>query len=134
MDEEQLDGSHQIVIVAATLDASTERIVQYLSDKDVPINVVFFQVFGNGESQLLSRSWLIDPIETEAKAVPAKREGKGPWNGEFYAAFGHYVSGRRWEDAQRFGFISAGGGAWYIRTLALLAPARPRDLRELRPT
>lgn len=121
LDEEQLDGSHQIVIVAAVLDASTERIVQYLSDKDVPINVVFFQVFQDGGLQLLSRSWLIDPVETEKKAIPQRREQKGAWNGEFYVAFGHYT-GRDWEEARRYGFISAGGGAWYTRTLALLSP------------
>jgi hypothetical protein len=121
LDEDKLDGSHQIVIVAAALDASTERIVHYLSDKDVPINIVFFQVFRDEASQFLSRSWLIDPIETEKKAVPSKREEKGAWNGEFYVAFGH-DQGREWEDARRFGFISAGGGAWYTRTMALLSP------------
>jgi len=41
-----LNGSLQMVIVAAALDASTERIITYLNDKfDVPINAVFFKVF-----------------------------------------------------------------------------------------
>ncbi|MFZ5555277.1 MAG: endonuclease NucS domain-containing protein [Pseudomonadota bacterium] len=35
LDEEQLDGSHQIVVVAASLDPSTERIVNYLNSKDL---------------------------------------------------------------------------------------------------
>lgn len=30
--------------------------------------------------------------------------------------------GREWEDARKFGFISAGGGPWYSRTLGLLKP------------
>ena len=33
LDEENLNASHQIIIVAASLDASTERIVGYLSDR-----------------------------------------------------------------------------------------------------
>ncbi|MEO7086690.1 MAG: endonuclease NucS domain-containing protein [Gemmatimonadaceae bacterium] len=120
LDEEQLNGSHQVVIVAASLDPSTERIVKYLSDKDVPINVIFFQVFQDGANQFLSRAWLIDPIETEAKAV-SPGSSKGEWNGEFYVAFGHGPT-RNWDDAVRFGFISAGGGIWYSRTLSLLSP------------
>jgi hypothetical protein len=120
LDEEQLNGSHQIAVVASTLDPSTERIVNYLSGKDIPINVIFFQVFQSGNDKLLSRSWLIDPAETESKAAPA-RASKGTWNGEYYVAFGHDHS-RHWEDAVRFGFISAGGGSWYSRTLSLLSP------------
>jgi hypothetical protein len=120
LDEEQLDGSHQIVIVAASLDASTERIVRYLSDKDVAINVLFFQVFQDAGGQLLSRAWFIDPIETESKAIPPSRNAKGEWNGEFYVSFGHGQE-RDWSDAMRYGFISAGGGIWYSRTLTLLS-------------
>src|SRR6185312_15462606 len=106
--------SHQIVIVAATLDASTERIVNYLSDKGIPINVLFFQVFQATDGKLLSRTWLIDPIQTEGKAAPAGVP-KGEWNGEYYFAFGHDRS-RNWDDAVKYGFVSAGGGAWYSRT------------------
>ncbi|MEX2367099.1 MAG: endonuclease NucS domain-containing protein, partial [Pseudohongiellaceae bacterium] len=71
LDEEQLNDTHQIVIVASSLDLSTERIVNYLNSKDFAINVIFFQVFQDGEAQYLSRSWLIDPVETESKAVSA---------------------------------------------------------------
>ncbi len=45
LDEETLNQSHQIIIVASSLDDSTERIVAYLSERDVPINVLCFQVF-----------------------------------------------------------------------------------------
>ena len=30
--------------------------------------------------------------------------------------------GRSWDDVRRNGYISAGGGAWYTRTLQLLSP------------
>ncbi|MGE3801214.1 MAG: nuclease [Candidatus Kapaibacterium sp.] len=121
LDEEQLNGSHQIVVVASALDASTERIVLYLNSLDVPINIIFFQVFQHEELEFLSRTWLIDPVETESKASASGGEGKEKWNGEYYVSFGHDES-RRWEDAVEYGFISAGGGAWYTKTLMLLSP------------
>ena len=120
LDEEQLDGSHQVFIVASVLDASTERIVTYLNELDVPINVIFFQVFQDGTSQYLSRAWLIDPVETESKAASV-RATKVEWNGEYYVSFGHDGS-RDWGEAAKYGFISAGGGSWYTRTLQFLSP------------
>ena len=123
LDEETLNQSHQIIIVAAELDPSTERIIGYLNARDIAINAVFFQVFQHGGDQLLSRAWLIDPGETQANvASSTKAQGeKEPWNGEYYVSFGD-LSSRSWEDARRFGFISAGGGSWYSQTLKLLSP------------
>lgn len=124
LDEEQLNNSHQLVVVASQLDASTERIVQYLSKREIPINVLFFQVFRDGDVQYLSRSWMIDPAETQINlANVSKGEGteREPWNGEYYVSYGGWTS-RSWEDARKYGFISAGGGAWYSRTLELLEP------------
>lgn len=123
LDEETLNQSHQIIIVAAELDPSTERIIGYLNARDIAINVVFFQVFEHGVDKLLSRAWLIDPSETQANVATttsAKIE-KEPWNGEFYVSFGD-AAFRSWEDARRFGYISGGGGSWYSQTLKLLSP------------
>jgi hypothetical protein len=121
LDEETLNESHQIIIVASELDSSTERIVNYLNAKDIAINVVFFQVFEHGGQQLLSRVWLIDPGETQANvAISTKGKGdKEPWNGEYYVSYG---GGRSWSDAVKYGFISGGGGSWYSQTLKLLSP------------
>lgn len=123
LDEDTLNESHQIILVAAALDDSTERIIKYLNDRDIAINVVFFQVFQHGDEQLLSRAWLIDPGTTQVNAAtsPVTKGEKEPWNGEYYVSFG---TGQRrtWEEARHFGFISAGGGAWYSRTLKLLKP------------
>lgn len=124
LDEETLNESHQIVLVAAELDDASERIIQYLNDRDIAINVLFFQVFQHGPDQLLSRAWLIDPGVTQANVATTttkrKRE-KEPWNGEYYVSFGTGAS-RSWEDARKYGFISAGGGSWYTQTLKLLSP------------
>lgn len=123
LDEDSLNKTHQIIIAAAELDPSTERIVSYLNERDIPINVIFFQVFQHGEHQLLSRTWLIDPGETQANAAVGKSNvgEKEPWNGEFYVSFGDATS-RSWDDARKYGYISAGGGTWYSQTLKMLSP------------
>lgn len=120
-DGDDINSSHQMVVVAAELDASTERIINYLNDKaSVAVNAVFFSVFQDGENHYLSRAWMIDPIETEEHAVNINQ--KGQWNGEFYASFGVAPGGRSWADAVSHGFISAGGGRWYSKTLFMLKP------------
>lgn len=121
LDEETLNQSHQIIIVAASLDDSTERIVAYLSERDIPINVLCFQVFTHGTEQLLSRAWLLDPVRTQVSAATTPAGPNEPWNGEFYCSFGHGES-RSWADAVQYGFICGGGGAWYSKTLQLLSP------------
>ncbi len=123
LDEETLNESHQIILVAAELDDATERIITYLNDRDIAINVLFFQVFQHGPDQFLSRAWLIDPGETQANvAITTKVKGeKEPWNGEYYVSFGGEHS-RFWDEARKYGFISAGGGTWYSQTLKLLSP------------
>ncbi len=123
LDEESLNQSHQILLVASELDGSTERIVSYLNDRDVAINVMFFRVFQHGEEKLLSRTWYIDPGETQANVVTttSRKNKSEPWNGEYYVSFGDAQS-RDWEDARRYGYISAGGGSWYSQTLKQLSP------------
>ena len=39
LDEDELNSSHQIVVVAASLDASTERIVTYLNNWDLKVSL-----------------------------------------------------------------------------------------------
>ncbi|HAS1939588.1 TPA: DUF91 domain-containing protein [Enterobacter asburiae] len=124
LEDDAINKSHQIIIVAAELDPSTERIVDYLSKYGISINVLFFRVFQHGDEQFLSRAWLIDPSETQTNAAQATATGasaKEPWNGEFYVSFGDPQS-RVWEEARHYGFISAGGGSWYSQTLKQLQP------------
>lgn len=122
LDEETLNKSHQILLVASELDDATERIIGYLNDREIAINVIFFKVFQHGADQFLSRAWLIDPGKTQANVAIITTKGeKEPWNGEFYVSFGP-LSHRSWEDAHTYGYISAGGGAWYSQTLKVLKP------------
>ncbi len=121
LDEDQLNQSHQIIIVASALDASTERIVNYLNDRDIWINVLCFQVFSDGDSQYLSRTWLLDPVETQSTGLTPRKKKSEPWNGEFYCSYGDSLN-RSWHEAVTYGFICGGGGAWFSRTLQLLSP------------
>jgi hypothetical protein len=121
LEEDSLNHSHQIIIVASSLDAISETIVSYLSQRDIPINVLCFQVFAHGKDQLLSRAWMLDPVHTQVNAASASTDQSEPWNGEFYASFGH-GEGRSWNEAVKYGFLSAGGGNWYTKTLQILSP------------
>ena len=122
LDSDSLNQSHQIVIVAAELDASSERIVGYLRERDISINVLCFQVFQLGDQQLISRTWLLDPAETPQPTAASKPGTPNePWNGEFYCSFGHGPS-RSWTEARQYGFVCGGGGSWYSNSLKLLSP------------
>lgn len=109
-----------LVIVASSIDPSTERIVSYLNRKHgVPLNVVFFQYFEDEGHRYLARTWLVDE-SPESPASPRKQRVSQAWNGrDWYVSFGddETQKGRAWEDARDFGFVSAGGGAWYSGTL-----------------
>lgn len=117
---EELNESHTLVIVASSLDPSTERIVRYLNEyHEVSINAVFFRVFKDGDREYLSRVWLTDPtIERVVKP------GADEWNGEYYVSYnaGYGEGKRSWENAVKYGFVSGGGGPFYSRTLNLLEP------------
>lgn len=118
---DELNASHRLLIVASELDGATERIVEYLTESHhVPVNAVFFRVFKDGDNEYLTRAWLREPDE-EVEVVTAKDAGE--WNGENYANFGVDESGvRSWDDARKYGFISAGGGNWYTGPFRLLSP------------
>ena len=52
------------------------------------------------------------------KSTKGKR---ADWNGrDWFVSFGEIPGGRSWEDGRRLGFVSAGGGDWYSRSLRSL--------------
>ena len=113
---EELNGDHELIIVASALDPSTERIVTYLAEHhEVNINAVFFRFYRDGDREYIARAWLREP------SALAPGGGGGDWNGEYYVSFG-LEEVRSWEEAVKYGFISAGGGSWYTNTLAMLEP------------
>lgn len=117
---DELNASLSLVVVATDLDSSSERIVTYLRDFGVPVNVVFFTYLEDDDRRYLARSWLAPDDETSGATGTAARRAKSKraeWNGiDWFASFGD--EGRRsWEDGRRYGFISAGAGAWYSNSL-----------------
>ena len=66
---EVLNESHRSVVVAETIDESTERVVRYLADFGVPINVATVQHFKDSAGrQLLAQVYLVEPEMARAKA------------------------------------------------------------------
>ena len=117
---DELNDQHELVIVASTLDPSTERIVKYLGEyHELSINALFFRTFKDGDRVYLTRAWLAEPV-TPAISL-SDDDKRGEWNGEYYVSFG-VNKFRDWDEAVKYGFISAGGGDWYTGTLKMLQP------------
>lgn len=121
---DDINESHSITVVASDLDDSTERIVQYLSAAySVPINVMLFRYFSDQGNDYLARTWLI-PAGQQTTSLTGgvnQRSTKAAWNGlDWYVSFGMEDATRSWDDARRYGFVSAGGGEWYSRSLRKL--------------
>ena len=116
---DEMNSTHELVVVAASLDPSSERVVRYLADEyGVRINAVFFRVFRDGDREYLSRAWFRDPAEVTAG--PGEEIASGEWNGEYYASFGYNMEVVH--DGLKRGYLVAGGGSWYSKTLAMLEP------------
>lgn len=122
---EEVNASQTFTIVAASVDAATERIVRFLNEGfNVPINVVFFRHFTDNGASYLARTWL---VEHEGRASVTKTSSQTKtrevWNGtDWYVSFGESPEGRQWADGMKYGFISGGGGEWFSRTLKNLEP------------
>ena len=67
---DSLNDSHRILIVAAELDPSSERIIRFLSEgHGVDINAVSFQQFELADgSETLARVFLMDPAQVRYRA------------------------------------------------------------------
>lgn len=115
---DEVNITHRLTIVAAHLDPSSERIVRYLEDFAVPINVVFFAYLADGDRRYLARSWLLGPDEKSSTASHPKSK-VAAWAGDWYVNFGDDPS-RSWQDGLRYNFVSAGGGEKYSGRLRQL--------------
>ncbi len=116
---ETLNESHTMVIIASGFDASSQRIVRYLSEThDIAINTAFFSVFEDGGQTFLTTDWLLDQSEV---AERSEAKAKAPWSGLWYVNTGEGPH-RSWEDMRMHGFICAGGGEKYSGPLKRLGP------------
>lgn len=118
LDDSIVNERVKMTIVATKMDSSTERIIHFLRDVyGVDINILFFSVYKSGEERIISRTWFVEDIEEN---IPSPVSQKRQWNGEYYVSFGDFDC-RRWTDARKYGFISAGHGSWYSKTLFMLS-------------
>jgi hypothetical protein len=117
---ETLNENHRMVIVAASLDESTERIINYLTEKhSININAVFFNVFDFGGTQIIGRSFFKDPEIIEEKSNQGKRAA---WTGFYFVNTGiDFHNAREWELNTKYGYISAGGGPRWIKAIKKLS-------------
>lgn len=107
--------SHRMIIVAAELDDSSERIIRYLQEEhEIAINAVFFSAYAISGQQMLVRAWLSDPIETQERA---EKKDRIPWSGVWYV---NNTDNRNWEMRRKYGFVSAGGAPKYYKPLEKL--------------
>jgi hypothetical protein len=115
---EAINNSHNLVVVATGMDASTEQIIDYVRGYGIPINVLFFEYLQDGDREYLARSWLTDP-EIDSTGVASGKK-QAPWNGiDFFVALGENEH-RNWDDMRRYGFVSAGHGEKYRKVMGNL--------------
>lgn len=75
----------KIVIVAAKMDDSTERMIRYLKKYEVDINIMFFHVVCCGTKRLISRAWFEENVKEQRPDPKSIRQ----WNQEYYVSFGN---------------------------------------------
>ena len=75
-------------------------------------------VFSDGTSASAWAGIISSAVEL---AATGQEEVLEEWDGSsYYVSFGETDRGRSWDDARKFGFVSAGGGDWYSRSLVSL--------------
>ena len=78
--EELNTTNHRILIVAESMDVSTERIVSYLSDRNVPINVATIQYFKSDDGrELLAQVFLVEPEVAAAREQIVSKGSRPPY-------------------------------------------------------
>ncbi|GAA1467308.1 endonuclease NucS [Nocardiopsis exhalans] len=106
----ELNSEHRLTLVAHSSSAAVENTVEYLAAHGVPIAIMLFSFFTDGENRYLARTLVSDDASSTAPARPGGT--REPWNKrDWYVSFGEQHGSRNWEDALRYGFVSAGAGA-----------------------
>ena len=73
-----LNESHRSLIVAESVDTATERIVRYLSDLGVPVNVATVQHFRRKDGrEMLAQVFLVEPKEAQARSQATSKRTTG---------------------------------------------------------
>ena len=74
---ETLNEGHSVLIVAESMDSSTERIVKYLSAQGIRINVLTVQHFSSEDGkELMAQTFMIEPSEANEKVHTGSKRSK----------------------------------------------------------
>ena len=68
---DELGTNHKLLIVATYIDETTRRIVQYLADYGIPINVITFQYFVDEHGGYIARTF---PIVSPSPPPPSQED------------------------------------------------------------
>ncbi len=64
---ESINEHHKMYIIGSEIDASSQRIIEYLSDEGLDINAMTFNYFKDGNNEFISRVFLIEPSTQSVK-------------------------------------------------------------------
>lgn len=126
--EDEFAQDVKVVLFSEDFSRELTSSILWLNEKDVEITCFRMSAFRYMDRLLVDFQKIIPLKEAEDYQIKVRnkqqveslqRRDRVPWNGEFYANFGVSPS-RSWGDARQYGFISAGGGEWFTRTLNLL--------------
>lgn len=130
--EDEFAVDVRIVLFSEDYSRELTTSILWLNDRGLDITCFRMGAYAVDQRILLDFQQIIPLKEAEDYQVKVRnkqqevqiaRRERVPWNGEFYANYGDNDY-RSWEDAQKYGFISAGGGEWFSRTLRLLIPGQ----------
>lgn len=128
--EDEFAQEVRIVLLSEDFSRELTSSILWLNDKGLDITCFRMSAYNFDDRVLVDFQQIIPLKEAEDFQVKVRnkqqveltaRRTRVPWNGEYYANFGTSHA-RSWEDARQYGFISAGGGKWFIQTLNLLSP------------
>ncbi len=68
-----INSQHKMLVVGSEIDASSQRIIQYLVESGVDINALTFNYFNAGEHGFLARTFLIEPAQAESSRLQTNR-------------------------------------------------------------
>ena len=124
--EEEFGRDVRIVLVSEDFSLEVTSAIMWLSAKGVDITAIRLAVHKLEDRVLLDFLQVIPfkgaedyqvRVRNKEQAEQEIRRNKVEWNGEWYVAYG----GRPWDEARKYGFVSAGGkspsGRLYSRGL-----------------
>ncbi|GAB3729869.1 hypothetical protein GCM10028862_08660 [Luteimonas pelagia] len=127
--EDEFGQDVRIVLFCENYSRELTSSILWLNGKGLDITAFRVGAYRLDQRLLLDFQQIIPLKEAEDYQVKVRnkqlveqtaRRSQVSWNGEFYANYGG--EHRSWDDARKFGFISAGGREWFSRTLKLLEP------------